>query len=135
MTPVERDELVTAACQARQQAYAKYSQYQVGAAIRTRSGKVFQGCNVENRSYGLTICAERAAVFAAVAEGHREIIAVAVATLDGDSPCGACRQVLAEFAADIPVLIVADQQPPQVREVGLQTLLPDGFNAKQTPMG
>ena len=133
MTPAEKDQLVVAACEARQQAYAKYSQYRVGAAVCTTSGMIFRGCNVENISYGLTICAEHVAVSAAVAAGHQELAAVAVVTRDGAAPCGACRQVLAEFANDIPVLIVTDQQPPQVREIELGALLPDPFTTGPPP--
>jgi len=133
MTPAGKDQLVVAACEARRHAYAKYSQYRVGAAVRTTSGMIFRGCNVENISYGLTICAEHVAVSAAVAAGHHELVAVAVATQDGAAPCGACRQVLAEFATDVPVLIVTDQQPPRVREIGLQALLPDPFAGGPSP--
>ncbi len=91
------DELVSAARAAREKAYAPYSRYQVGAAVQTVEGRVFTGCNIENASYGLSICAERTAIFAAVAAGAREITAVALVTADGGTPCGACRQVLAEF--------------------------------------
>lgn len=95
----EDQALVQAARAARQYAYAPYSDYPVGAAVRTADGRVFTGCNVENASYGLSICAERVAVFNAIAAGAREIAAVAVCTPDGGTPCGACRQVLTEFAS------------------------------------
>lgn len=130
MTPTEQNELITAACEARQQAYANYSQYQVGAAVRTRSGMIFRGCNVENRSYGLTVCAEQVAVTTAVTAGHRELTAIAIATQNGAAPCGACRQILAEFAAEMSVLLVTDQQPPEVRRVGLSELLPKPFTER-----
>ncbi len=99
------DELVTAARTAREQAYAPYSRFAVGAALRTKSGRVFCGCNVENISFGLTICAERNAVFAAVAAGEREFDAIAVVADSKQpvTPCGACRQVLAEFGLDLEV--------------------------------
>ena len=99
-------ELRAAARAAREQAYAPYSHFTVGAAVQTADGRRFSGVNVENASYGLTICAERAAVFAAVAAGAKRIAAVAVSGPDGATtpPCGACRQVLAEFgAADVPL--------------------------------
>ena len=91
--------LISAATAARLQAYAPYSNFQVGAALLSKDGRVFTGCNVENLSYGLTICAERNAVFAAVAAGVRdfEVIAIVADTREPISPCGACRQVMAEF--------------------------------------
>ena len=99
------DELVSAARQAREKAYAPYSRFQVGAALRNTSGRVFCGCNVENLSFGLTICAERAAVFAAVAAGETafEAIAVVADSIQPVTPCGACRQVLAEFSSDLKI--------------------------------
>jgi cytidine deaminase len=97
--------LIAEARQAREQAYAPYSNFAVGAALKTRSGIVFRGCNVENLSFGLTICAERNAVFAAVAAGEREFAAIAVVADSKEpvTPCGACRQVLAEFGLDLPI--------------------------------
>jgi cytidine deaminase len=97
--------LTESAFEARQKAYAPYSNFAVGAALRTKSGRVFCGCNVENLSFGLTICAERAAVFAAVAAGEREFEAIAIVadSIQPVTPCGACRQVLAEFAPSLPV--------------------------------
>ena len=97
--------LLDAARVAREQAYAPYSRFAVGAALRTKSGRIFTGCNVENLSFGLTICAERAAVFAAVAAGEREFEALAVVADSREpvAPCGACRQVLAEFSPALPV--------------------------------
>jgi cytidine deaminase len=99
------DTLLAQARQARENAYAPYSKFPVGAALQTRNGKVFCGCNVENLSFGLTCCAERNAVFAAVTAGEREFVAIAVVADSKQpvTPCGACRQVLAEFGLDLEV--------------------------------
>ena len=102
---VEDKELIAQAIGARRKAYAPYSHYTVGAALLTASGKVYTGCNVENASYGLTICAERTAAVKAVSDGEREFVAIAVVTENGGTPCGACRQVLAEFGPDMRVLV------------------------------
>ena len=99
------EDLLSAAKQARARAYAPYSRFTVGAALLTKTGQVFTGCNVENLSFGLTICAERNAVFAAVAAGEREFVKIGIVA-DSKSPvtpCGACRQVLAEFCDDIEI--------------------------------
>lgn len=124
-TDTQRDALIQAATAVRPLAYAPYSQYQVGAALLMPDGRIFTGVNVENASYGLTICAERTAVFKAVSEGYREILAVAVATSNAGSPCGACRQVLAEFAGDVPVWLV--DANGHGRQTTLHQLLPDHF--------
>jgi cytidine deaminase len=118
--------LIAAASQARQNAYAPYSGFSVGAALRTRSGRVFGGCNVENASYGLTICAERIAVAKAISEGEREFEAIAVVSRGGITPCGACRQVLAEFNPNLRV-IVGDLEGNH-REFCLSELLPEAFS-------
>lgn len=120
------DELIAEAIDARQRAYAPYSQFQVGAALRTDSGEVFSGCNVENASYGLAICAERVAASTAVAAGYRRFSAVVVASSGGATPCGACRQFLAEFGNDLAILIV-DVDSNQVRRFVLSELLPNAF--------
>jgi|GEM_PF-197806 cytidine deaminase, homotetrameric len=123
-------ELIAAALEARKNAYVPYSHYPVGAAIRTGSGAVVTGCNVENASYGLCNCAERTAVFTAVAAGERVVTAVAVATKDGGSPCGACRQVLSEFVprdgTPVPVVLV-DEVGTVVCETTMGELLPMAF--------
>jgi cytidine deaminase len=121
------ERLIEAATDTRLAAHAPYSQFQVGAAVLTRSGEIFAGCNVENASYGLTICAERAAVCSAVAAGHKDLVAVAVATAGGHSPCGACRQVLSEFGPAMDVLLVDADDPQNVRRTKLDQLLPDQF--------
>ncbi len=108
-------------------AYAPYSNFAVGAAILTTTGAIITGANVENASYGLSICAERAAVFAAVAAGHRDFTALAIATSGGASPCGACLQVLAEFCKDLPILLIDADNRRAVNEVSLAALLPGRF--------
>jgi cytidine deaminase len=119
--------ILDAAADARRVAYAPYSRFTVGAAILTPQGIVFSGANVENASYGLTICAERAAVCAAVTAGHREFAAIAVVSAGGHAPCGACRQVLAEFGPTMRVILVDADDPSSVRTTTLDQLLPDGF--------
>jgi cytidine deaminase len=118
-------ELVRLAQQARGNAYAPYSHYNVGAALLTASGQVFTGCNVENAAYPMTICAERGAIVKAVSEGQREFVAIAIATRNGGSPCGACRQVMREFAPHLRVLLADDTG--DVRQYTLDQLLPDSF--------
>jgi cytidine deaminase len=127
MTLFEREELIAAAFEAQQRAYCPYSNFPVGAALRTAGGKIYHGVNVENASYGLTICAERVAVVAAVAAGNREFTAIAVASPGGASPCGACRQFLAEFSPSLPVLTVDSLDPTKIRETTLGVLLPSRF--------
>lgn len=117
--------LIEQAKQAREGAYAPYSQFAVGAALLTRSGRVFTGANVENASYGLTVCAERVAVFKAVTAGEREFAAIAIASSNGASPCGACRQVLAEFGLDM--LVISVDMDDRVRQWRLEELLPASF--------
>jgi cytidine deaminase len=122
---VDDKDLVQAALEAREHAYAPYSHFRVGAALLTRSGRVFTGANVENASYGLSVCAERVAAFNAVAAGEREFEAIAVVTGNGVMPCGACRQVLAEFGPDMRI-IVADAEGNS-RTYRLPDLLPGRF--------
>ncbi len=127
----DRDRLVALAAEARKHSHAPYSNFAVGAAILASSGRIYTGCNVENASYGLTVCAERVAVFKAVSEGEREFEAIAVVTENGATPCGACRQVLMEFGDDIQV-IVADAAGRQ-RTFALTELLPEGFTPDHLP--
>jgi len=103
----DEEKLIAAARQAREHAHAPFSEFRVGAAVRTKSGRTFGGCNVENASYGLTICAERVAIFKAISEGESEFDAIAVVA-DTDEltpPCGACRQIIWEFCGDVPVIL------------------------------
>jgi len=119
--------LLEKARQAREQAYAPYSNYRVGAALLGRSGRIYTGCNVENAVYPLTTCAERTAVVKAVSEGEREFVAIAVVTENGGTPCGACRQMLREFGEDL-VILIGDTEG-RYRETTLRQLLPDSFSA------
>lgn len=125
----DRQKLVDAALKARLQAYAPYSHYAVGAALLTRTGRVYAGCNIENAAYPTTICAERVAVFTAVAQGERVIDAIVVATSNGGSPCGSCRQVLAEFGLET-VVICIDDTGKVVLETDLHSLLPGAFTPR-----
>lgn len=122
-----RNDLIDAALDAQRHAYAPYSKFTVGAAIRTARGNTFVGCNVENASFGLTICAERAAVAAAVAGGPDQLELMAIATSGGVPPCGACRQVLAEFNPELPILMVDTGRNNAIVEVSLVDLFPQGF--------
>ncbi len=131
LTPEAQQSLVAAAAEAGQRAYAPFSRYFVGAAILTTRGAVYCGCNVENASFGLTICAERAAVFSAIAAGARNFTALALVTADGGAPCGACRQVLAEFCDDLPIVIASAGDLSRVQRVTLAELLPHRFASTQ----
>ena len=101
------NKLIEAARAAREKAHAPYSNFRVGAAVRTKAGKIYTGCNIENASYGLTLCAERVAIFKAISEGDHEFEAIAVFcdTEKLTPPCGPCRQIIWEFAGDIPVIL------------------------------
>ena len=123
--------LIASATTSRERAYAPYSNFKVGAALLGKSGRVYTGCNVENAAYGPSMCAERAAVFKAVSEGEREFEAIAVASENGVSPCGTCRQVMMEFAPDMTV-IIADTEG-NTRLTTVRALLPDGFTPDQLP--
>jgi len=133
MTDKVRDTVILAALDVRQRAYARYSNFLVGAALLTTNEEIFTGCNVENCSYGLTICAERAALFSAVAAGHRQFQLLALAITGGATPCGACRQVLAEFAPALPILIIDANQPGSILETNLRDLLPSAFALSPSP--
>jgi cytidine deaminase len=125
----ERRALIDLANEARRRAYAPYSNYQVGAALRTRSGRIYTGCNVENAAYPTSMCAERIAIFKAVSEGETEFEVIAVVTPNGGTPCGGCRQVLAEFGLDTVVLI-ADGEGRLVQETTVSGLLPGAFTPR-----
>ena len=120
-------ELIAKAKKASENAYAPYSKFNVGAAIKTKEGNIFTGCNVENASYGLTMCAERTAIFKAVSEGYREFKEMVI-YVDSDTlftPCGACRQVIAEFSHDIKITVISKTK---TLETSIKELLPYTFS-------
>ncbi len=125
----ENETLISAARQARENAHAPYSNFRVGAALRATSGRIFGGCNVENATYGLTVCAERIAIFKAISEGERGFDAISVVT-DTDAltpPCGACRQLIWEFCGDIPVIMA--NLKGRVEIMQMQNLFPRPFDS------
>lgn len=129
----ERNNLVEIAIQARSRAYAPYSNYQVGAAVLTKSGKVFTGANIENAAYPTTMCAERVAIFKAVSEGETDFSAIAVVTSNAGMSCGGCRQVMAEFGLDTQI-IFADDQGRVAQELTVRELLPGAFSGRDLPL-
>jgi len=130
LTKVEKQALIDLANLARQRAYAPYSNYPVGSALRTKTGRIFTGVNVENAAYPQTMCAERVAIFKAVSEGEKEFEVITVVTDNGGSPCGGCRQVMAEFGLDTIVLL-ADGTGKIRKETTVRELLPEAFMPEQ----
>ena len=126
ITKQEKQALIDLANTARQRAYVPYSNYPVGAVVRTRTGRLYTGVNVENAAYPQTMCAERVAIFKAVSEGEKEFEVIAVVTDNGGSPCGGCRQVMAEFGLDTTVLL-ADGAGRLVKETTVSEILPEAF--------
>jgi cytidine deaminase len=126
-------ELVAAALEARKRAYAPYSHYYVGAALLAADGSVILGCNVENAAYPSTICAERVALTSAVAQGKHDFVAIAVATANGGSPCGTCRQVMAELGLDMAVYI--SDAAGSYSTTSVRALLPDSFGPQRLAEG
>ena len=125
--------IIMAALEARDRAFAPYSKFAVGAAILTPDGAVIRGVNVENASFGLTMCAERVAVGAAVSQGYRSFSAIAIASEGGVTPCGACRQVLAQFGLQLEIILVnaslgEPERVSQIRSFRLSSLLPESFS-------
>ncbi|SRR5581483_2386264 len=123
-------QLIELANEARRRAYVPYSHYAVGSALRTKTGRVFTGVNIENAAYPQTMCAERVAIFKAISEGEREIEVISVVTETGGSPCGGCRQVLAEFGLDTIVLI-ADAKGKLIQKTTVAELLPGAFTSEK----
>lgn len=128
---ISYQELAKIAQRARLEAHAPYSGFRVGAALLTTSGKVYTGCNVENSSYGLTICAERTAIFKAISEGERHFKAIACASDDSGytPPCGACRQVLIDLAGNIDFVMVNHKQ--RIKRLKVKSLIPFAFTEKR----
>ncbi len=130
LDPMMEKQLIETALNARKWAYAPYSNYLVGAALLTSSGRIYEGVNIENAAYPTGICAERVAIFKAVSEGEREFTALVVATENGGSPCGSCRQVMAEFGLDMRVLVV-DDRGEVVMDTTVGGFLPQAFTPDQ----
>ena len=128
----QKETLIQAAMAVRHWAYVPYSHYPVGAAILTTSGKIYDGINVESAAFPTTMCAERVAIFKAVSEGERDFVAIAVVTDNAGSPCGGCRQVMAEFGLETIVLI-ADGEGKISQETTVSDLLPGAFTPKDLP--
>ena len=126
LTKQEKQSIIDLANTARQRAYAPYSKYPVGAALRTKSGRIFTGVNIENAAYPHTMCAERVAIFKAVSEGEKDFEVISVVTDNGGSPCGGCRQVMAEFGLDT-IVLMADGSGKLVKEMTVKELLPEAF--------
>ncbi len=125
----EYEPLIAVAKQAREHAHAKFSNFRVGAGLRAGSGKIYGGCNVENATYGLTVCAERVAIFKAISEGERKFEAIAVVT-DSDTltpPCGACRQLIWEFCGDVPVILC--NLKGKTETIAMSVLFPKPFDS------
>ena len=126
LTIEEKQSLIDLANAARQRAYVPYSNYPVGAALRTKTGRIYTGVNVENAAYPQTMCAERVAIFKAISEGEKEFEVISVVTDNGGSPCGGCRQVMAEFALDM-IVLMADGNGKLIKETTVGELLPEAF--------
>jgi cytidine deaminase len=129
MVKIDKQQLVRAAARARERAVAPYSKFKVGAALLAKNGEIISGANVESASYGLTCCAERVALFNALTSGRKNFIAVAVVARapGGPMPCGACRQLLAEYAPGARVLVADSRALNKIREFSVRELLPSAF--------
>ena len=123
---MNQEKLIRIAKKMREKSYTPFSKYTVGASVETEDGSIVGGCNVESASYGLTCCAERVALYNAISQGFSKFKAIAVASENGGSPCGACRQVIWELCGDIPILIINNEN--KIKETSSRTLLPDAFD-------
>ena len=130
ITQQEKQSLIDLANTARKWAYVPYSNYPVGSALRTKTGRIYTGANVENAAYPQTMCAERVAIFKAVSEGEREFDMISVVTNNGGSPCGGCRQVMAEFGLDT-IVLMADGNGNLIKETTVKELLPEAFTPEK----
>ena len=126
----DHSQLIFAALEARKQSIATYSKFQVGAALMTVDGEIITGANIESASYGLSCCAERVALFKALTDGHRNFQALAVASPGRAAPCGACRQLIAEYAADTEILLIDSDAPENPKSTRINELLPDSFTGE-----
>jgi cytidine deaminase len=125
------DDLLQRAIEAREYSYSPYSHYKVGAALLTKSGKIYTGCNIENAGYTASVCAERTAIFKAVSEDELDFVAIAIATANGGAPCGICRQVMREFAPHLTVIVGSIDGDYEVHS--LSDLLPFSFGPENLP--
>jgi len=132
LTDQEKQGLVDLANAARERAYVPYSHYAVGSSLRTKTGRIFTGVNIENAAYPQTMCAERVAMFKAVSEGEKDFEVITVVTDNGGSPCGGCRQVMAEFGLNI-IVILADGKGKILQETTVEQLLPGAFTPEHLP--
>jgi cytidine deaminase len=130
LTQNEKQSLIDLANAARTRAYVPYSNYPVGSALRTKTGKIYTGANIENAAFPQTMCAERVAIFKAVSEGEKEFEVISVVTNNGGSPCGGCRQVMAEFGLDT-IVLMADGDGNLVKETTVKELLPEAFTPEK----
>ena len=132
LTDEQKKRMIISALESREKAYAPYSGYAVGAALLTKNDVIFTGVNIENAAYPTGTCAERVAVFKAVSEGERVFEAIVVASVNGGTPCGSCRQVLSEFGLDTEIIIV-DGEGNSVQETTVGEILPGAFTSKDLP--
>ena len=130
---LEHIQLIETAVKARNRARAPYSKFDVGAALLTSTGETIIGANIESASYGLSCCAERVAIFKALTEGHNEFAVLAIASAGGAAPCGACRQIIAEYAPKADLLLIDTNSPNSTQKTSIENLLPSPFTDDNLP--